>query len=149
MSEHVVELHPQTRISRDRRHRAWGVQCSRIKRDGNRCRRYAISGGFYCPVHGGQLPNVKKAASQRLARLAPPAVLTLQELLSDTSPPAVRLRTAKYILRLTGVDQRRNNPHARSNVPGPKSQPQPEVPAQVDSEIEALLGTLLELESGT
>jgi hypothetical protein len=149
MSEHVAELHPQTRISRDRRHRAWGVQCSRIKRDGTRCRRYAISGGFCCPVHGGQLPNVRKAASARLARLAPPAVLVLEDLLSDASPPAVRLRTAKYILRLTGVDQRRNNPHARSNVPGPKSKPQAELSVPVDVEIEALLGTLLQLESAS
>jgi hypothetical protein len=92
---------------------------------------------------------VRKAASQRLARLAPPAVLTLEELLSDASPPAVRLRTAKYILRLTGVDQRRNNPLARSNVPGPKSKPRAELSAPVDIEIEALLGTLLELEAAS
>jgi len=138
--ERDLELPAQTLVSVDRRRRAWGVQCSRIKRDGNRCRRYAISGGFCCAVHGGQLPNVKKAAVQRLARLAPPAVLALEELLSDASP-AVRLRTAKYILRLCAVDERRNNPHARSNVPGPKSKPK-ELEAPSDAEIEALLGAL-------
>jgi hypothetical protein len=90
----------------------------------------------------------QQAATQRLARLAPPAVLALEELLPHSSPPDVRLRTARYILRLTGVDQRRNNPHARSNTPGPKTNPPLELAASPHAEIEALLGRLLELEDG-
>jgi hypothetical protein len=58
------------------------------------------------------------------------------------------LRTAKYILRLAGVDQRRNNPYARSNVPGPKTKPPVELASSPDAEIEALLSNLLELEDG-
>jgi hypothetical protein len=139
----------RTVFSCDKRGRAWNQQCDFVRRDGTRCSRFSIRGGFQCPRHGGSLPNVKKAASARLARLAPPAVMALEELLSDASPPAVRLRTAKYILRLTGVDQRRNNPHARSNLPGPKSSPQVELSGPVDIEIEALLGALLELEGAS
>lgn len=141
-----LEHAPQTIVSCDKRGRAWGVQCSRIKRDGARCRRFAIAGGFQCPVHGGQLPNVRRAATERLARLAPPAVLALEELLSESTAPDVRLRTVRYVLRLTAVDQRRNNPYARSNVPGPKSTP-PELEVASDLEIEDLLGKLRELES--
>ena len=132
----------RTVFSRDKRGRAWNQQCSFVRRDGTRCARFAIRGGFQCPRHGGSLPNVKRAASQRLARLAPPAVLALEDLLSDSAPPDTRLRTAKYILRLAGVDGRRNNPHARSNVPGPKSKPQAELSTPVDDEIEELLGQL-------
>jgi hypothetical protein len=73
-------------------------------------------------------------------------VLTLELLLSDETPPAVRLRTAKYILRLAGVDERRNNPYARSNVPGPKTKPPLELASSPDAEIEALLSSLLEHE---
>lgn len=70
-------------------------------------------------------------------------MLALQELLSDRTPPDVRLRAVKHVLRLNGVDQRRNNPHARSNVRGPKWKPPAELPAaSPDVEIEALLEKL-------
>jgi hypothetical protein len=67
--------------------------------------------------------------------------------MAPPTPPEIRLRAIRHVLRLAGVDERRNNPHARANVPGPKSKP-PEPPAlndaEVDDAIDELLGKLRE-----
>jgi hypothetical protein len=46
------------------------VQCTHIKKDGERCKRYSIKGGTVCttPGHGGTLPRVRTAAQFRIAR---------------------------------------------------------------------------------
>jgi len=62
--------------------------------------------------------------------------------MSAPTPPEIRLRAIRHVLRLAGVDERRNNPHARSNVPGPKSKP-PEPPALNDPEIDGAIDELL------
>ena len=44
---------------------------------GNRCTKVHIRGARVCKVHGGSLPNVKKAAARRLAMAADPAAAEL------------------------------------------------------------------------
>lgn len=44
---------------------------------GNRCVKPAVKGGKVCKIHGGHLPNVKKAAQRRLAMAADPAAKEL------------------------------------------------------------------------
>ena len=41
-------------------------------RQGVRCKKAAIRGGFVCATHGGAAPRVKRAAAQRLADLIDP-----------------------------------------------------------------------------
>jgi hypothetical protein len=59
----------------------WSVVCrAKAKSTGQRCRRFAIHGGFVCIKHGGSAPQVRRAADRRyqaflveqgLARQAP------------------------------------------------------------------------------
>jgi len=48
--------------------RRWRERCSGRRRDGQRCRAWAIPGGFVCPLHGGSAPQVRIAARRRLLR---------------------------------------------------------------------------------
>lgn len=43
-----------------------GRRCTKIKADGERCKRPPIKGALVCQMHGGQLPPVKKAAAVAL-----------------------------------------------------------------------------------
>ena len=48
-------------------------RCSaKSARTGNPCRKYAILGGTVCSTHGGQAPQVKRKAAERLADLIDP-----------------------------------------------------------------------------
>ena len=44
----------------------WAVRCRGHRRDGSRCKRWAIRGGYVCPSHGGRAPQVRRAAGLRL-----------------------------------------------------------------------------------
>ena len=48
----------------------WAVRCRGHRRNGLRCRRWAIRGGFVCPLHGGAAPQVREAARRRLLEIA-------------------------------------------------------------------------------
>jgi hypothetical protein len=62
-------------------HLRWAIQCRAHRRKtGQRCRAYAIRGGWVCTAHGGRAPQVRRAADRRweaylvdqgLARQAP------------------------------------------------------------------------------
>lgn len=41
------------------------LQCTRIKNNGERCKRNAIAGGTVCYTHGGAAPQVRNAAAVR------------------------------------------------------------------------------------
>lgn len=97
-----LEKYPQTLVPRDAKGRAWGVQCSRIRPNGERCLRYAIRGGTCCYKHGGQLKVVRAAAQARIAALAPAAVEVVAQSLDPDVPHAVRLRAARLILTWNG-----------------------------------------------
>lgn len=118
---------------------AWGEQCRRIKRDGERCRRWAIRGAYWCPKHGGALPTVKASARARLRTLAPLALRELERLLVDAKiDPTVRLRTIRYIIMMSGIRPGRLDPD--------RGTPTPALPAasstSPDDEIAALLEKL-------
>ena len=79
-------------------------QCSRIKDDGQRCRRRALRGGRVCYVHGGQLPSVRAAAEAEVTELrtralsiADRALDVVEDALED-SDPQVRLRASQQLL---------------------------------------------------
>ncbi len=124
--------------------RGWGVQCKVIKRDGVRCRRWAISGGYVCPKHGGQLAVVRRAAEARKRDLAFRAICVLWESMDPDVNPAVRLRAAKYALRLCDITpgRTRTSRHAQDEqraIEAPKK--------GIDAEIEAVLSRLREIEA--
>jgi len=47
-------------------------QCKAKRKDGQRCTRRCIKGGFVCIMHGGSAPHVRAAANERLADLIDP-----------------------------------------------------------------------------
>ena len=62
---------------------------------GEPCKKAAIRGGTVCASHGGQAPQVKKTARERLEALIDPAIDALREVLqrgldSGETPSAVR-----------------------------------------------------------
>lgn len=72
---------------------------------GQRCRHYRIRGGVVCLKHGGNLPNVKKAAQTRLLMAANPAIerlihiATTKNNVKDTD----RIRAICEILDRAGI----------------------------------------------
>lgn len=56
---------------------------SKAKSTGGPCTRWAILGGFVCPVHGGSTPVVKEAAKNRLMEIADPAIYGLRMVVVD------------------------------------------------------------------
>lgn len=59
------------------------AQCTaRSHRTGERCRRAAISGGRVCYVHGGNAPQVKRSARERINELIDPALNVLARLVT-------------------------------------------------------------------
>ena len=48
----------------------WAVRCRGHRKNGARCTRWAIRGGFVCPTHGGRAPQVRRAARLRLTEVA-------------------------------------------------------------------------------
>jgi hypothetical protein len=56
-------------------------QCTATNRNGERCGRASIPGGFVCNLHGGNAPQTLKAAQQRLLSLIEPALDVLHSIL--------------------------------------------------------------------
>jgi hypothetical protein len=54
------------------------VRCkAKSKQTGEQCKQFAIAGGTVCVYHGGNAPNTRKAARERLAMMVDPALETL------------------------------------------------------------------------
>ena len=86
------------------------VQCTTIKKDGQRCRRFSIRGATVCHRHGGNLPGVQEraaaiieAARMRLVSSADDAIDTLEDLLKPGTAEAVRLKAATEVLDRVGI----------------------------------------------
>lgn len=47
-------------------------RCKAKNRQGNRCSRAPIAGGYVCKLHGGASPNAQRKAAERLADLIDP-----------------------------------------------------------------------------
>src|SRR3954462_94953 len=96
-----------SRVSLD--HPQWKQQCVRVRKNGERCLRYAIRGSTVCYSHGGAAPLTRERARQRIEnakgavlRLVDPALLRLEEMLySDRH--GVALRAALEILDRAGL----------------------------------------------
>jgi hypothetical protein len=98
--------------------RAWnklasGRQCTATNRNGERCKRAPIVGGFVCDMHGGGTPAVRQSARERLLAMVDPALDALLRAL-QTGPPCehcgrtdadrdpVVLRAAQLVLDRAG-----------------------------------------------
>lgn len=86
------------------------VQCTGTRNDGERCTRWSIRGATVCLWHGGNLPNVKKAADDRVkaAKLriidsVDDAFETLHELLAPGTGEGIRLKAATELLDRAGL----------------------------------------------
>lgn len=82
-------------------------QCTATSRQsGKRCRRDAIPGGSVCATHGGNAPQVRAKAEQRLAMLVNPALQTLAWAMDKKQrreQPGVAVRVAQDVLDRTGL----------------------------------------------
>lgn len=119
----------------------WGYQCTRIKRNGDRCGNWAIVGSYVCRKHGGQLPVVREAARRRLAILAIDATRVLSNLLTECDDPRIQLRTAKLVLGYNGINWRTLQQTNDGRTPALEAAGAPLVATSstIDKEIEALL----------
>lgn len=131
------------------RGRGWGVQCKYIKKNGDRCQRYAVHGAFVCHgPHGGSLPVVRQAAETRIQLAANLALSTITYLIEHGENEAVRLRAAKYALKFAGVEPGRIRTDRHGSVRGRGAQLAIEAPkTDFDAQIEGFLAGLKELES--
>ena len=71
------------------------------KKTGLRCKQWAILGGTVCRYHGGNAPQVRRKAEERLKALVDPAIEALHEILSDKKHPH-RMAAIKEILERDG-----------------------------------------------
>jgi hypothetical protein len=61
-------------------------KCGALTRDTGFCQRAPIPGGFRCSLHGGNNPDVRRAARQRLASMVEPALARLEAFFQDRPP---------------------------------------------------------------
>ena len=74
---------------------------------GQPCRRWARVGSSVCPSHGGNAPQVKRAADARIRDMAEgPALEALDALVRDVKNPSVRLAAARDLLDRAGFGAR-------------------------------------------
>lgn len=77
-------------------------RCTAHVSDGSRpCQRWAINGSTVCATHGGQAPQVKKSARERLAELVEPALEGLHTALKSGEIPSI-VKAAQIVLDRTG-----------------------------------------------
>lgn len=111
--EHALALRKEMlkRARRELDHPTWKVQCSRIKTDGTRCKRWARRGTTVCVKHGGNAPATIAKASERIEelrayifdQLAPAALTQVHSLATNAEDEKVRLRAAQDLLDRAGL----------------------------------------------
>lgn len=86
------------------------VKCTATKRDGNPCGAWSVAGVTVCLKHGGNLPNVKKAAEARkeaarlkLIDMAEEAAEVIEYLMVYGTQEQIRLNAAKDVLDRAGI----------------------------------------------
>lgn len=82
-------------------------QCTAHKKNGARCRKYAINGSNVCRTHGGAAPQVKRAAALRLLMAADSVAGELVRIaLSKTASDATKVQAIFGILDRAGLNPR-------------------------------------------
>lgn len=61
-------------------------RCTATNRQGERCKRAPIVGGFVCALHGGKAPQVAGAARARLLAIVDPALERLERIVRGAPP---------------------------------------------------------------
>lgn len=86
------------------------VRCTATKRDGTRCAKWSLRGTTVCLSHGAQLPNVREhaqavveAARMRMIGMVDDALDTIEDLATNASQDAVKLKAATEILDRAGL----------------------------------------------
>lgn len=74
---------------------------AKSSRSGHPCQRWAIAGGTVCPTHGGQAPQVKAKALDRLLALQHPAINRLEQLIGQDAFPSVAYAASRDVLDRT------------------------------------------------
>lgn len=114
-STKVAAKAPRSSLERVRRHRtnkmiAQASQlregeriCTTIKQNGERCKRYAIKGGFVCMTHGGAAPQVRARANKRLLALVEPSLIRLGDLVQQSEHMPTALGAIRTVLERAGT----------------------------------------------
>lgn len=76
-------------------------RCTATNRQGGRCKRYPIPGGYVCKMHGGGAPQVQAKAIERLKELLPKAVIRMDKLLDRDEYPSVQFQAAKAVIEFS------------------------------------------------
>lgn len=79
-------------------------QCKAIRKDGTRCKRFAIKGGFVCPTHGGSAPQVKSKAAKRLLAMVEPSIIRLEALVHQSEHLPTALAAVRTVLERAGAN---------------------------------------------
>ena len=79
------------------------MQCKATNREGGRCGRHAIAGGFVCNLHGGSAPQVLAAAKLRLAGLVDPSIDALTRIIKTSKHHPSVVSAAKDLLDRAGL----------------------------------------------
>lgn len=74
-------------------------RCHAVKKNGERCQRWALKGAAVCTHHGAAAPQVRRKAQERILLAAEDAVSQILMMMKDTTiPAAVRLAAARDLL---------------------------------------------------
>lgn len=86
------------------------VRCTMTKKDGTTCGKWAVRGTLVCMKHGAQLPQVRKAAEERvqaariqLMGMTGDATAVLEQLMQPGVTEGIRLKAATEILDRAGL----------------------------------------------
>lgn len=79
-------------------------RCTAHRKNGDRCRKWAIMGGTVCATHGGRARQVREKARQRLMEYSDPAVRHAFKTMNDeTAPVQTRLKASLAIIDRAGL----------------------------------------------
>lgn len=76
-------------------------RCTATNRQGQRCKRWPIRGGYVCRNHGGGAPQVIAKAAERLSALVPKAIAKLDALMDRDEFPSVQFAASKAVIEFS------------------------------------------------
>jgi hypothetical protein len=78
------------------------IRCSRIKANGEQCKRWSRAGTTVCDSHGGKAPQTMAKAKERLFAAVDPVMSKLVEIALDDSRGNEQVRAATFLLERAG-----------------------------------------------